>query len=101
MTQSFVISDLHLGEDNSVVTYEKAQDKHPLVDKLIEKIKEVSDLPNGRRVSELVLLGDIFDLSLAPFDEALDSVQKFINQICETDLFDEHKVLTFALFVAS
>lgn len=88
MTQSFVISDLHLGEDNSVLTYEKKQDKHPLVDRLIEKIKEVSDLPGGGRVPELVLLGDIFDLSLAPFDEALSSVQKFIHQIWEADLFD-------------
>ena len=88
MTQSFVISDLHLGEDNSVMTYEKTEDKHYLVGKLIDKIKEVSDLPNGRRVPELVLLGDIFDLSLAPYDEALDSVRKFINQICDADLFD-------------
>jgi UDP-2,3-diacylglucosamine pyrophosphatase LpxH len=88
MTQAFVISDLHLGEDNSVLTYKKAEDKNCSVDKLIEKIKEVSNLSGDGRVPELVLLGDIFDLSLAPFEDALDSVQKFINQICEADLFD-------------
>lgn len=88
MTQSFVISDLHLGEDNSVLTYEKTKDKHSLVDKLIDKIREVSNRPGGKRIPELVLLGDIFDLSLAPFAEALDNVRKFINQICEAELFD-------------
>lgn len=88
MTQLFAISDVHLGEDNSMLTYEKAQDKHPLVGKMIDKLKEVSGLASGERVPELVLLGDVFDLSLAPFDEALDSVRKFISQICEADLFD-------------
>lgn len=88
MTRAFVVSDLHLGEDNSILTYKKSQNEHPLVDKLIEKIKEVGDLPNNGRVPELVLLGDICDLSLSPFNEALDSARKFIKQICEADLFD-------------
>ena len=88
MIRSFVISDVHLGEEESILTYGKTDDRHYMVDKLIDKVKEVSDLPNGERVPELVLLGDIFDLSLAPFDETLTSVRKFINQICEADIFD-------------
>jgi len=63
-------------------------DKHYLVDKMIDKIEEVRELPGGGRVPELVLLGDIFDLSLAPFDQVVSNVRKFINQLCEADLFD-------------
>lgn len=88
MTQSFVMSDLHLGEVDSVLTYGQALDEHYLVGKLIDKIKEVGDLPAGGRIPELILLGDVFDLSLAPFDEVVASVRKFINQLCEADLFD-------------
>lgn len=88
MQIAFVISDLHLGEDNSILTYEEGEDKHPLVDKLIKRIKLACDEPGGERVPELVLLGDLFDLSLAPYDKALSSVLKFINQFCEADLFD-------------
>ncbi len=88
MTRAFVISDLHLGEDNSVLTYQKDQDEHPLVKELVKKVKLVSELPSGERVPELVLLGDVFDLSLAPFNEVVSSVRKFVRQICEVDLFD-------------
>jgi metallophosphoesterase superfamily enzyme len=82
---AIALSDLHLGEDSSVLHYGQKfkRGKQPLVNKLIKLVKE--RLPN-ETIPFLILAGDTLDLSLASVEVAVADFRLFLEDVHE--LFD-------------
>ena len=59
MIQAIAISDLHLGEDNSALRPQ--DDRNERLEGLIGQWRE---LAGGGRIEQLLILGDLMDLSL-------------------------------------
>jgi len=86
-----VISDLHLGADNCVLftnPQNNAQIPEPLppMVQLEDALRNNSD---GGRLDYLVLLGDVFDLSLTSFDRAWLIAKLFFEKIDAMNITDK------------
>jgi len=68
-----VLSDLHLGAQNCVLVRDGM--RLPALDLLLEAIA------SGGSLDILVILGDLFDLSLAPFDKAWADARVFFEAL--------------------
>lgn len=72
-----VLSDLHLGAQNCVLVRDGA--RQGALDLLLEAIS--TGLGSGGSLDGLVILGDLFDLSLAPFDKAWADARVFFEAV--------------------
>ena len=64
-----VLSDIHLGDSRSTL-----QDR--------DVVKElIHELNQGRKIDELILLGDILDLAFSSFREVIDRAREFFDRI--------------------
>lgn len=68
-----VLSDLHLGAQNCALVRDGR--RQPALDLLLEAAAERGPLDS------LVILGDLFDLSLAPFDKAWEDARLFFQAV--------------------
>ena len=82
---AIVLSDLHLGEDSSVLHYGQKfkKGKQPLVNKLIKLLKEPL---RNKTIPFLILAGDTLDFSLASVEVAVADFRLFLEDVHE--LFD-------------
>ena len=64
-----VLSDIHLGDSRSTLQ------KPEVVDALIK------ELNGGKKIDELILLGDILDLAFSTFHDVIDRARTFFDQI--------------------
>jgi len=75
------LSDLHLGEPESVLF--NSEDRFNLIDITIKKISELSKgnekFNNG--IEQLILIGDIVDLSVASDEEAYENIKVFLTSL--------------------
>ena len=81
------LSDLHLGEPESVL-FNSGNDLN-IIDATVKKIIELSkgDKKYSSGIEQLILIGDIADLSVAPDEEAYENVKVFL-----TSLIDKVKI---------
>lgn len=92
---AFVISDIHLGASTSLLT---AIDYDPETHETIPRpqaetvlnllIEDLRACCNGGRIEQCILLGDIFDLSFAPYGLAMQNGRWFFQKLIEADLFE-------------
>jgi hypothetical protein len=83
------LSDLHLGEDNGILTRFPGGPKaeptaSPVLDQLVRCLRSLvpgGTLPDSKPV--LVLAGDIVDLALAPDSQALMAFRHFVRSLVE------------------
>jgi len=69
-----VISDPHLGDPESTLK------DSSVVDDLVD------ELDNGKRIDELILLGDILDLAFSNFQDVIQQARKFLDRISSLDI---------------
>jgi predicted phosphodiesterase len=69
-----VLSDIHLGDSRSTLQGRE------VVDELIHELNQ------GKKIDELILLGDILDLAFSPFRLVIDRSRKFFNRIRGLDI---------------
>ncbi|MCX5849126.1 MAG: metallophosphoesterase [Deltaproteobacteria bacterium] len=80
-----IISDTHFGDDTSVLmTKNKSTDNIEAGDKFKEFQKAV-----GKQNDYLILAGDIFDFSIAPYEKAYEYGRKFFQLIKKNNIADE------------
>ncbi|MCK4821845.1 metallophosphoesterase [bacterium] len=79
---AIVLSDLHLGEESSVLHYGQKfkKGKQPLVNKLIKLLKETL---SNETIPFLILAGDTLDLSLASVQGAVADFRLFLEDVHE------------------
>jgi hypothetical protein len=79
---AIVLSDLHLGENSSVLHYGQKfkKGKQPLVNKLIKLLKEPL---RDETIPFLILAGDTLDLSLASVQVAVADFRLFLEDVHE------------------
>jgi len=77
--RALAISDLHLGESDCLLY----DNKFTIQDKIVEKIASLSSGTNGFEdgIEELILLGDIIDLSEAPDKQAYAGTKDFLSRL--------------------
>jgi len=77
------LSDLHLGEPESVLF--NSGDRFNLIDITIKKIIELSkgDKEYDSGIEQLILIGDIADLSVASDEEAYENVKIFLTSLLD------------------
>ena len=77
------LSDLHLGEPESVLF--NSGDCFNLIDVTIKKIIEISkgDKKYDSGIEQLILIGDIADLSVASDEEAYENVKVFLTSLLD------------------
>jgi 3',5'-cyclic AMP phosphodiesterase CpdA len=82
---ALVLSDLHFGEESSVLHYGQKYKKgeQPLVNRLVELIKGSSA---NKKVPFLIIAGDMLDLSLASIQDAVTDFRMFAEDVHK--LFD-------------
>jgi hypothetical protein len=93
---AFVISDIHLGASTSLLTaidYDVASGgtlKRPLAEEVLDRL--IADLREyiveGEKIEQCILLGDIFDLSFAPYGLAMKNGRWFFQKLIDADLFE-------------
>lgn len=69
-----VISDSHLGDRRSTLK------NHNVVKKLIKELNQ------GKKIDELILLGDILDLAFSPFQDVIRQAREFFERISSLDI---------------
>ena len=69
-----VISDSHLGDRHSTLK------KPRVVDKLIRELNQ------GKKIDELILLGDILDLAFSTFKDVIRQARDFFDRISRLDI---------------
>ncbi|NIS62797.1 MAG: hypothetical protein GTO13_19480 [Proteobacteria bacterium] len=69
-----VISDFHLGDRRSTL------EDHDVVKKLIKELNQ------GKRIDELILLGDIIDLAFSAFQDVIRQAREFFKRISSLDI---------------
>lgn len=79
---ALVLSDLHLGEESSILHYgqEYEKGKQPYVNQLRELIKGGAA---KKKIPFLILAGDTLDLSLAPIQDAVADFRLFAEDVYE------------------
>jgi hypothetical protein len=84
--RALVLSDLHFGEESSVVHYggEQANKPQLVVKKLVELIRREAE---GKTIPLLIFAGDTLDLSLASYRGAVKDFQLFLDDVY--DCFDK------------
>ena len=77
------LSDLHLGEPESVLF--NSEDRFNLIDITIKKIIEISkgDKKFDDGIEQLILIGDIVDLSVASDEEAYKNAKIFLTSLLD------------------
>lgn len=93
---AFVISDIHLGASTSLLTaidydYEaECLVERPLARAVLERLfADLRELLYGEKIQQCILLGDIFDLSFAPYGLTMQNGRWFFEQLLASDLFEE------------
>ncbi len=96
LRNAFVISDIHLGAHNSLLTVidyhpDTGEAIHrPLAKIILERlIADVRAIAGGERIQQCILLGDIFEFSFAQYGVAMQNGRWFFKALVEADLFDE------------
>lgn len=98
MINTVAMSDLHLGEETSVLNFfiydnrgKKIRQKgEPVVNKIIQELQRVKmGENNGEKIKYLILVGDLFDLSLSIFKESIENVQMFLRKICDSETVEK------------
>ena len=69
-----VISDSHLGDRRSTL------ENHNVVKKLIKELNQ------GKKIDELILLGDILDLAFSAFQDVIRQAREFFQRIGSLDI---------------
>ena len=94
---ALVLSDLHLGEECSVLHYGQKfkKGKQPLVNKLRNLIQK--EVVTNERIPFLILAGDTLDFSLASVQDAVADFRLFIEDVHE--LFDNFVYIAINYFV--
>lgn len=77
MERIVALSDLHLGEDESTLREEK------VVNNLRDELQKMG------QIDQLVLLGDVLDLSMASFSQAVEIAKEFFSKIGGLDEIKE------------
>lgn len=67
------LSDLHLGEDECTLADEK------VIDDFRDELQKMG------QIDQLVLLGDVLDLSMASFSQAVETAKEFFGKVGELD----------------
>jgi UDP-2,3-diacylglucosamine pyrophosphatase LpxH len=93
---AFVISDIHLGASTGLLTKidydpqtENLYDRpfaEEILDRLLNDLKEAC---KGQKVQQLILLGDIFDLSFASYGLTMHNGKWFFDKLVQSGLFEE------------
>lgn len=93
------LSDLHLGEEDSLLTnIEKKANvwkvdvckSSPVMDSLLDLLTKVKDkVNNGQHMGCLVLNGDIFELALSNFPDVVSVFKLFLSDIAQRQLFQK------------
>jgi hypothetical protein len=93
------LSDLHLGEEDSLLTNIErvgntwmvdAYKSSPVMDGLLDLLTEVKNKVNdGLPIGCFVLNGDIFELALSKFRDVVAVFKLFLSDIAERDLFEK------------
>ncbi|MGB9596331.1 MAG: metallophosphoesterase [Candidatus Poribacteria bacterium] len=80
--KAVALSDLHLGDTESLL-YQDSKDKENIIDITIDKIAQLPDPKDGEKgnIDELILMGDIADLSEAKPKIAYDNLRIFLNKL--------------------
>lgn len=98
MIKAVAMSDLHLGEETSVLNFfiynkrgKKIRQKGELVvNKITQELDKIKSGENyGEKIKYLILVGDVFDLSLSTFKESAENVQIFLRKICASETVEE------------
>jgi len=91
---AFILSDIHLGASNSVLTafdYEPQTGtsiERPFAKQVLDKLlDDITEMRLGQKIDQCILLGDIFDLSFAPYGLAMQNGRWFFEQLIKADLF--------------
>lgn len=81
---AIVLSDLHLGEESSVLHYGQRYKKgqQPQVNTLVGLIKK--EVAGNGKIPFLIFAGDALDFSLAPIQEAVADFRKFMEDVHES-----------------
>jgi len=69
-----VLSDIHLGDSRSTLQ------NREVVNELIHELNE------GKKIDELILLGDILDLAFSTFRDVIDRAREFFDRIRDLDI---------------
>lgn len=80
---AIVISDLHLGEEDSIFMDSGGQFQSKVADKIKKLIASKTDL---QKLKYLILAGDAMDLSLASRPQAFEAFRGFLEKFY--DLFE-------------
>lgn len=98
MINTVAMSDLHLGEETSVLNFfiydnrgKKVRQKGELVaNRIIQELHKIKmEENNSEKIRHLILVGDVFDLSLSTFKESAENVQIFLRKICDSETVEE------------
>jgi len=91
---AFILSDIHLGASNSILTafdYDPQTEKtieRPLAQGVLDKlIADIREKCPPDKFEQCILLGDIFDLSFAPYGVTMQNGLWFFDQLVKADLF--------------
>lgn len=74
MKKVVVVSDLHLGEEGSILNDRK------VISSFVDELKTLGE------IDEFVMLGDILDLSMASFPESVKSARVFFEELAKVDI---------------
>src|SRR5437870_232968 len=92
---AFILSDIHLGASNSILTvfdYEPQTGntiERPLAQMVLDKLlNDIREIRLGQKIDQCILLGDIFDLSFAPYGLTMQNGRWFFDQLIKADLFE-------------
>ncbi len=88
--RAMVLSDLHFGDNNSVL-HTGHPDRNQILKKLFDEMqgKRADAGPNGEKIPYLILNVDAYDLSFAEYAAAFQDAQGFFNDLKKTGLFDQ------------
>jgi UDP-2,3-diacylglucosamine pyrophosphatase LpxH len=98
MVRAVAMSDLHLGEETSVLNFfiydnrgKKVRQNGELVaDRIVQELIKIKmGENNGEKIRHIFLVGDLFDLSLATFKECVENAQIFFRKICDSETVEE------------
>lgn len=81
--RALALSDLHLGEEDGLLFDNKCE----IIDKIVEKINALSQAAGDENcedgIEELILLGDIVDLSEAKDEDAYENTKRLLGNLID------------------
>lgn len=85
-----IISDLHLGDTNSVMAYrDKKTNEICMGSRFQEFIRKVEEKTEGQQLDYLVLLGDVLDFSITSYWNAYEIGRFFFQKLKDADIAKE------------